>query len=81
MVRRGGRAVSDILEDSVFDACESVSKAMGVPKDRRPSKRMRLLEERVEAYQRDVELFILLGAIALAFDAALVLLIVTGAFS
>lgn len=81
MVRRTGRVFSAILEDSVFDACESFSKAMGVEEDRRPSKRMRLLEERVDCIQKDTELFILLGAIALAFDAALVLLIVTGAFS
>ena len=78
---RTGKAISAILEDSVFDACESFSKAMGVAEGRRPSKRMRLLEERVDSIQRDTELFILLGAIALAFDAALVLLIVTGAFS
>lgn len=81
MVRRTGKAFSAIMEDSVFDACESFSKAMGVAEDRRPSKRMRLLEERVDCIQKDTELFILLGAIALAFDAALVLLIVTGAFS
>lgn len=80
-MKRIGKTFSTIMEDSVFDACESVSKAMGVEEDRRPSKRMRLLEERVDCIQKDTELFILLGAIALAFDAALVLLIVTGAFS
>lgn len=78
-MKRTGKVISAILEDSVFDACESVSKTMGVEEDRRPSKRMRLLEERVDSIQKDTELFILLGAIALAFDAALVLLIVTGA--
>lgn len=78
-MKRTGKSFTTTLEDSVFDACESFSTAMGVAEDRRPSKRMRLLEERVDSIQKDTELFILLGAIALAFDAALVLLIVTGA--
>lgn len=69
------------MDDSVLDAADVVAQRVGVEEGRRPSQRIKAVEERLEAHERDTRLYILLGSIALAFDAALVLLIVMGAFS